>query len=449
MPCEDHTMLLELPDPSLVVLVGPSGSGKSTFARRLFRATEILSSDFFRGLVSNDESNQEASADAFEVQHLIAGRRLARRLLTVLDATHVKAVSRKNALGLARHHHVPAVALVFDYSEEVYQRHNRQRSDRQVADYVVRQHVRQLRDAVTALAREPFYAVHRFTAPEQADAARLVRCRLPWDRRALSGPFDLIGDVHGCFAELATLLGRLGYVLSPRADTVGRTNWAVQAPAGRQAVFVGDLVDRGPAVPEVLRLVMDMVDAGVAHCVVGNHDDKLLRRLQGRAVAVAHGLAETLAQFEAEPPEFVARVRTFLEGLPDHLLLADGRLVVAHAGLRADLQGGMSKRVRAFALYGATSGVLDEDGLPVRGNWAGSYNGRAAVVYGHTPVAEPVWVEKTLNLDTGCVFGGRLTALRWPEGELVSVPAAQVYATPRRPFLERPAHGSPPAAADP
>jgi protein phosphatase len=440
-------MLLELPDPSLVVLVGPSGSGKSTFARRLFRATEVLSSDFFRGLVSNDEASQEASADAFEAQHLIAGRRLARRLLTVLDATHVRAAARKTVLGLARHHHLPAVALVFDYPEEVYQRHNRLRPDRQVADQVVRHHVRQLHEAANALTREPFHAVHRFTSPEQAEAARLVRRPLPWDRRELAGPFDLIGDVHGCFAELATLLGQLGYVLSPCADTVGRSSWAVQAPPGRLAVFVGDLVDRGPAVPEVLRLVMDMVDAGVALSVVGNHDDKLLRRLQGRPVAVAHGLAESLAQLQPQPPEFIARVRTFLEGLPAHLIFAGGRLVVAHAGLRADLHGGTSRRVRAFALYGETSGVLDEDGLPLRGDWAASYRGRSTVVYGHTPVAEPVWVQNTLNLDTGCVFGGRLTALRWPEGELVSVPAARVYTVTRRPFLERPAPGS--EAAEP
>ena len=177
-----------------------------------------------------------------------------------------------------------------------------------------------------------------------------------------------------------------------------------------------------------------MMEAGSALCVVGNHDDKLLRCLLGRNVNLSHGLSVTLEQMQAEPPEFRERARVFLAGLPTHYLLDGGKLVVAHAGLTEDLHGRESKRVRSFALYGLTSGEVDDDGLPMRGNWAADYTGRSAVVYGHTPVAVPEWVNHTINIDTGCVFGGRLTALRYPELEFVSVPAARVYCEPPRPL---------------
>jgi protein phosphatase len=211
---------------------------------------------------------------------------------------------------------------------------------------------------------------------------------------------------------------------------------------GRKVIFLGDLVDRGPATPAVLRLVMGMVEDGAALCIPGNHDDKLLRKLRGRNVQITHGLAETLEQLEREPPEFVERVRTFLDGLIGHYVLDDGRLVVAHAGMKEAMQGRASGRVREFALYGETTGETDEFGLPVRYNWAAEYRGRATVVYGHTPVPEPEWLNGTINIDTGCVFGGQLTALRYPERELVSVPAARTYSEPVRPFL-------PPPAAEP
>src|SRR5262249_39784910 len=151
-----------------------------------------------------------------------------------------------------------------------------------------------------------------------------------------------------------------------------------------------------------------------------------LRKLRGNDVQISHGLAETLAQLEPEPEPFKEQVHQFLEDLPTHYVFDGGKLVVAHAGLRADLQGRVSARVRSFALFGDTTGETDEFGLPVRLNWAAEYKGSAAVVYGHTPVAEPEWLNGTINIDTGCVFGGRLTALRYPERELVSVPARRL-----------------------
>ncbi len=204
-------------------------------------------------------------------------------------------------------------------------------------------------------------------------------------------------------------------------------------------VFVGDLVDRGPDTPGVLRLVMGMVAAGDAFCVPGNHENKLLRALRGRNVQVTHGLAESLAQLAEQTDEFRAEVERFLDGLISHYVFDGGRLVVSHAGLIERYQGRASGRVREFCLYGQTTGETDEYGLPVRYPWAQEYRGQAMVLYGHTPVPAPEWINNTLCLDTGCVFGGRLTALRYPERELVSVAAAEVYYEPSRPFPANPA----------
>jgi protein phosphatase len=424
-------MKLSIPELSLVVLIGTSGSGKSTFARRHFKPTEVLSSDYFRGLVSDDENDQTVSTPAFEALHFVAAKRLQLGRLVVIDATNVQEAARKPLVELARRHHVIPVAIVIDVPERLAQERNRTRPDRDFGPHVIRQQHSQLRRSLRNLQREGFRHVHVLRSEAEADAVELVREPLWNNRRWDHGPFDIIGDIHGCADELEDLLDQLGYV---DAGDVA----APRHPAGWRAVFLGDLVDRGPRVPDVLRTVMGMVESGAALCVPGNHDIKLMRKLRGRDVQVMHGLAESLAQLEAEPPEFRGRVERFIDDLVSHYVLDDGKLVVAHAGLKEDLQGRGSGTVRDFALYGETTGETDEFGLPVRYNWAAEYRGRAAVVYGHTPVPEPEWVNGTINIDTGCVFGGRLTALRWPERELVSVAARRTYAEPARPFLNAP-----------
>lgn len=182
---------------------------------------------------------------------------------------------------------------------------------------------------------------------------------------------------------------------------------------------------------------MGMVAAETALCVPGNHDIKLMRALRGKQVQIKHGLADSLSQLEAEPAEFKQQVVAFIDNLVSHYLLDGGRLVVAHAGMMESMAGRGSGAVREFALYGETTGETDEFGLPVRYNWAAEYRGAATVVYGHTPVPQPEWLNRTINIDTGCVFGGGLTALRYPENELVSVPALHSYSEPIRPFLEQ------------
>ena len=432
--------LRELPVPalSLVVLVGATGSGKSTFARARFASTEVLSSDTFRGMVADDENDQAATADAFEVLHLAAAKRLAAGRLTVVDATNVQPEARRSLVALARDHDVLPVAIVLDLPERVCARRNADRPDRRFGPQVLRRQRDQLRRGLRGLGREGFRTVHVLREEAEVDAARIARTRLYSDLRDRTGPFDVIGDVHGCLDELVSLLGSLGWEVT--RDDAGRPVGA-HHPHGRQAVFLGDLVDRGPDSPGVLRLVMAMVADGTALCVPGNHENRLVRALDGRQVQPTHGLPETLAQLAGQDADFRAAARAFLDGLVSHLVLDGGALVVSHAGLPERYQGRASRRVREFCLYGATTGATDSDGLPVRLPWAADYRGAATVLYGHVPTPGPEWVNNTLCLDTGCVFGGRLSALRWPERELVSVPAERVWFEPPRPF--------PPAGGEP
>jgi protein phosphatase len=423
-------MKISIPELSLVLLIGPSGSGKSSFGRKHFLPTEVVSSDFCRGLVSDNENDQSATGDAFDILHAIIRKRLARGMLTVVDATNVQPEARKSLIELAREYHVFAVAIVFDLSEKLCQERNASRPDRQFGPHVVRNQCQQLRRGLRGLEREGIRYVFKLSAPEEVDAATIERQPLWNNRKTEHGPFDIVGDVHGCFEELLELMGQLGYNVSTEAD-----RYLVTVPEGRRLVFVGDLVDRGPGTPQVLRLVSGMVEAGQAFCVPGNHDVKLVKALKGRDVQLTHGLADSMQQLEKESPEFRQQMAKFLDGLISHYLFDDGKLVVAHAGLKESMQGRGSGAVREFALYGETTGETDEFGLPARYNWAADYRGKALVVYGHTPVPEPLWLNNTVNLDTGCVFGGSLSALRYPEREMVSVLAHATYYESKKPFL--------------
>jgi protein phosphatase len=421
---------LRIPELSLVALIGASGSGKSTFARKHFLPSEVLSSDYFRSLISDDENNQAVTRDAFEALNFVAAKRLKLGRLTVIDATNVQTEARRQVLDLARESDVLPVAIVLDLPERVCHERNRERPDRQFGPHVVRRQRDDLRRSLRGLQREGFRHVFVLSSLEEVDAVTLERQPLWTNRRGERGPFDLIGDVHGCCDELEALLRQLGY--APDNAAVWRH------PEGRKAVFLGDLADRGPRVLDTLHLARRMVAAETALCIPGNHDMKLHRWLRGKKVQVTHGLAESIREIEALPETEAGEIRKeldrFLDSLISHYVLDDGKLVVAHAGMKAEYQGRASRRVRDFALYGESTGETDEFGLPVRYPWAQDYRGSAMVVYGHTPVPEPEWLNRTINLDTGCVFGGRLTALRYPELELVSVPAAREYAAPVRPL---------------
>ena len=337
-------MKLIIPDLCLVVLIGPSGAGKSSFARTRFKPTEVISSDFCRGLVSDDENDQAATGDAFDVLQYVVGKRLGRGRLAVVDATNVQPEARAPLVELARANDVLPVAIVLRLPEAVCHERNRGRADRSFGPHVVRNQSSQLRKGLRGLSREGFRYVYVLETPEQVEAAEVVRQPLWNNRRDDHGPFDIIGDVHGCYDELVELLAKLGYDLRDPA--------AVVPPAGRKAVFLGDLVDRGPDSVGVLRLVMAMVKAGTALCVPGNHDVKLVRYLRGRNVQQTHGLAGTIQQLSAVSNEERQEMADFLDKLVGHYVLDGGRLVVAHAGMTEAYMGRASQRVREFALCG-------------------------------------------------------------------------------------------------
>ncbi|MCW1912546.1 polynucleotide kinase-phosphatase [Luteolibacter sp. GHJ8] len=419
-------MTLRLPELSLVLLIGPSGSGKSTFARRHFKPTEIVSSDTCRGIVSDDENDQSVSAQAFQLLNFIVRQRLALGRLTVVDATNVDPAARAELVAIAREYHFLPAALVFKIPESVCHARNATRPDRNFGPNVVKRQANLLRQGLRNLKTQGFRNTIFFTSEEEVDAVQGIEREPLWNnRKSEHGPFDIIGDVHGCYEELRSLIGELGYSV---------TDHVASHPEGRQLLFVGDLVDRGPDAPSVLRLAMASVKAGSAICVPGNHDMKFLRWLNGKNVQLTHGLADTIAQLEADPIDRRDLIE-FLDKLVSHYVFDDGKLVVAHAGLKEEMQGRGSGKVREFCLYGETTGERDEYGLPERLDWARDYRGKALVVYGHTPFAAPRWLNHTVNIDTGCCFGGALTALRYPELETISVPALRTYAESVRPLL--------------
>jgi protein phosphatase len=424
-------MRIEIPETAVVAMVGASGSGKSTFARAHFKPTEILSSDYFRGLVSDDETNQQVTPQAFDALYYIANKRLDLGLLTVIDATNVQREARATVLRFAREQNCLAVAIVLDTPEKICRERNEKRTDRIVGGHIIARQADQLRKSIRMLQKEGFRYVYILSNEEDIANAEIIRTPLWNNKKDQTGPFDIIGDVHGCYDELCELLTTIGY----EVDTA---NYMAKAPENRRAIFLGDLCDRGPKNIEVLRMVMNMVQAGSAFCIAGNHDVKLLKKLKGSEVQLTHGLDKTVEQLEAQDTEFIAQVKNFIDGLISHYVFDQGKLVVAHAGLIEKYQGRGSGRVRQFCLYGDTTGETDEYGLPVRLPWANEYRGKALVVFGHIPSREVQIINNTACIDTGCVFGGKLTAYRYPEKEIKQVKAKQEYYTPIKPFLDKP-----------
>ena len=424
-----RTRVLRISSPCLVVMVGPAGSGKSTFCRRSFHPAEIVSTDACRALLAGDAADQSVSPGAFALAHRMTDDRLRRGLLTVFDATSVDPRARRSLVAVATRRHVPAVAIVLDLPVETCVANDRKRKHRVGREVIVEQASR-LDRGLPRMRSEGFGAVHVLRGATAVRRTRVsVSTSAPCDRREEPGPFDIIGDIHGCADELMRLLRRLGY----RRAAPGAP---FRHPGGRRAVFVGDLVDRGPHVVRAARIVMGMTAAGSAFCVPGNHEMELLGCLRHGARRVSPGTARTIRQIGALPAatrrRFLAEFEEFLLRLPSHLVLDRGRLAVAHAGITDEYLGQTSAEARHFAIYGQTTGALDRFGLPVRVKWAAAYRGKALVVYGHTPVVEPEWIGRTLNIDTGCVYGGRLTALRYPELTITTVAARRAYYRPRR-----------------
>lgn len=429
------TTLIEYPACALVILCGPSGSGKSTFAAKHFRPSQIVSSDQCRVMIADDAATQAINDATFDLLTHWLELRLKHRRFTVVDSTALKPFARENLSKLAKKHQVPCYALALDVPVEECIRRDRLRAERQVGERVIRRHHAQFDNARREIARDKSLVGHHILAVEDMETVVIRQ-----GTSARNGQrFDIIGDIHGCWDELKELWDTLGYVRDERGLPVH--------PDGRIPVFVGDLADRGPDSPRVLRTAASLVAAGEALFAPGNHDDKLFRMLRGRNVTRSHGLDLTEKQLAALPAEarsaLEGDILTYLAAAPPYLVLDGGRLVVAHAGIRENLIGQTGEHVREFTLYGDVRGFEPGANKPIRYDWAQEYAGSALIVYGHTPIpalswarndaGQPLHVEipfrnNTINLDTGCVFGGALTALRYPERELVSVPARAAYA---------------------
>lgn len=385
----------------------------------------MLSSDFFRGMICDDENDQNISSEAFDLLFYAANKRLNNMKLTVIDATNLQQTSRKQVIDLARKQNLHAAAIVLNIPEQVMQERNKSRADRGFPERVIRQHARETQRCIRGLKREGFRFVYVINSLEQLENTEIIRTKLWNDKREWHGPFDIIGDIHGCCDELEMLLEKLGYI---------KTEQGYAHPDGRQAAFLGDFCDRGSRNADVLRIVMDMVKNGNAIAVPGNHDVKLLKYLNGKQVSASHGLNNTIEELNAMSEDFRQETAQFIDGLISHYVLDDGKLVIAHAGLKQEYIGRASAQVRDFCLYGEVTGESDAYGLPVRLDWTIDYRGKATVVYGHIACKDVKSHNNTVCIDTGCVFGGKLTAYRYPERETVSVDALRQYYEPVKPL---------------
>ena len=403
---------LALPDPCLVVLCGPAAAGKSSFAARWFAPTEIVSSDALRGMLGDDPDRQDINEQTFEVLHRVVEIRLALGRTTVVDATNLETDARAALRRIARSQRLPAHLVVFRADPATLRARNQER-DRRVPNSVLGQHLMLLSGLDGAMSKERWDGLHEVDAAA-LDLISVERVPLAPIRVDERGPFDIVGDVHGCLDLLDRLIAELGY------DADGKH------PDGRRLVFVGDLVDRGPSSVGVLRRVLPWLEDGTALWVPGNHDDKLWRWLQGRAVNATGVLRTTIDEWErlgdTEDRALRARFDRVMVDAPPYLLLDGGQLLVSHAGLEEKDHGRVGPGIRAFCLYGKTTGK-EVDGYPERLDWAGEYAGAPAVVYGHVPVRQAVWRNNTVDIDLGAVFGGALCAVRWPERTFVTIPA--------------------------
>ena len=423
---------LWLQAPCVVVLIGASGSGKSHWSSQL--GLEVLASDGFRALLTDDEDHQGCSAMAFDLIEQLAGARLGFARPVVIDATNTRAQTRQRWLDLARSAQVPAFALHFDVSMQTCLERQSLRA-RQVQPHVIERQHRQMQGLHEQLAKEPWDGA---CALDEQGAVRVLKpwSPGPWRRLDAHGRLytaqavDIVGDVHGCLPELLSLMEKLGWQRSPEGQ------WS--HPQQRLLVFVGDLTDRGPDSVGVVELVAQMVASGHAALVMGNHDDKLRRYLLGNKIKAQGGLATTVAEIEAlTEPQRQAFVTQALALFDDSCFWAGfapdaqgARVVVSHAAWKPDLVGQKKNKVRYYCIYGPNTGEVDEDGFPERLDWRQRYPKQAPLcVTGHTPYkGHPRLEHNTLCVDTGCVFGHRLSALRYPSMQIVQTPALETYA---------------------
>ncbi|MBQ7222962.1 MAG: metallophosphoesterase [Erysipelotrichaceae bacterium] len=388
-------MEIRIPEKAVIVMVGASQSGKTTFINRHFADAEVLSASGEPVYVCNSD-------------------------FVVSDSENISKAERKKLIAMAKNCNLQSIAIVLNLPEEVLLRRNRDKSWPKVTNREIVSKSSSVASVRNYLKSEGFDLVFEFFSEEEIENLTVIREKLPCNKAHLSGPFDIIGDVHGCHNELEKLLKKLGY--QPDENGVYRH------PEGRLAVFVGDMCDKGTHNGEVLLTIADMVANGSALAVKGNHDDKLARYLNGSEIELNAGINRTIGEINRLSEEERNRIRDFLLTLPCHLILDEGRLLVVHAAIKPAMIGKDSRAVREFCMYGEIDREFNEFNVPTRlFSWAEEYDGDTLIVYGHTPNYTPRWINRTLCLDTGCVLGNRLTALRYPEMKFSYVKSRKNY----------------------
>jgi predicted kinase len=418
-------MNIRIPHNALVILVGPSGSGKSTFARQFFPKESIVSSDRCRRLlkhgdldfVCSEDSIQDVSEGAFVMFHNWIRAQLRHNKLTVADATSVNSTAREQLEQIAKEEHTPVVYLVFNRKQAECVLKDSERPF-PVGEAVINRQYKQFSRSFRYLKNVGAVVL------DSADLSNLPLINLVYTQLDLEikhSAVDVISDVHGCYDEFIELIEKLGYTLG--------SDGLYTHPQGRVLVSVGDIVDRGPKVLELLEFFRKHVEAGNAYLVKGNHEQRLAKKLSGRDVKLTNGLQATLNQIPAGYNK--AALKQFLYSCTKPYLVFtmpnSSPVVITHAAFKGEFLGKIDRNIEDYCMYGPTDGVTEE-GFPNRIEWWNDYEG-PTVVYGHNVVegSRARVTKNTYGIDTGCCFGGALTALRLPELKLVSVPAHATY----------------------
>ncbi len=411
---------MKLNNKSLILLCGPIGAGKSTFAKKYFDIP-IISPDYYRFLVSGDEGNQAASKSAFEIAFKVAEERMKFSQPVVIDALNKSQSSRNQFYKLADKYAYDKIVVVFNVPLTTCILQNTQR-ERQVDFAVVEVKHKEFLNGLSSLKTENIHDIIQHDKVNEKFTFEIKE-------EILNNRFDdikkviIFGDIHSCFNELKDLIEKV-----KQAGYDPFTNHEVKF------AFVGDLLDRGDTPVETIDYIFNLVNSGLAFVSMGNHDNKLMRYLNGSKVKLTHGLEETVYALKGPKSSDKLRNKVIktLENLPYHIIFDNGKLIVCHAGIKDEMIGKSNGYVNNFSIYGEVTGEKDEHGYPVRKDWASNRvitDSSPVIVYGHTPLKEVYSINKCHNIDTGCSFGGKLTALIYDDSKIsfISVPARKVY----------------------
>lgn len=410
-------MMISIPEFSLVIMIGGTGSGKTTFVNKHFSPDEIISSDTIRKMITGAEGNEDNTV-VFSYMNTIISERLKRKLTTVVDATHLNEESRHDMIMLAKKYYALPIAFVMNTSLTKCLENNNNRVDSR-PEYVVRNHNR--------IARSLYPKYEGFSQIEKIDYENdyiISRHVLRNNKKSVHGPFDIIGDIHGCYDELIDLMKKCGYIIKIHQGP-HRIIHTIYHLDGRKLVFLGDLCDRGPKIMESMFLVMDIVNSEMGYCVRGNHDQRFLDYLEGKEVSHTHGFKETIEQlsvYDGHKRDIHMELKKFFSTMNSYILFDDGKLVASHCGIDKNMIGGAGIMVSNRCVFGNTRLTAKK-----RYEWIYENDTKALQVFGHLSVMDSKFINNAICLDNGCVYGYKLTALKYPELSLVSENAHSIH----------------------